>query len=70
MKENLTYSDYTVYECIPSKIDVGRTLKVLAGFECPRCKEIQKPLEHSKTSQCRNCHLKFLLLGNCLECLA
>ena len=68
IKEELRYSDYTVYESKPSRIDKHKTLRIEMGFKCPQCKRNLPALEHLGTITC-TCKLKMTRRGNLLECV-
>ena len=65
--EELTYSDYEVWEDRPSAIALGRIIHVVAGFVCPACHRTNEPLYHGQPFVCE-CGLVLTRWGNGLLC--
>ena len=69
-KEDLMYSDYSIFDEKKSQIDKGRILSVEKGLSCPRCSEELEIIEHGDTKECFSCGLVLTRHGNRLTCVA
>jgi ribosomal protein S27AE len=68
IKEELSLSDYLVFEDKKSKIDPSKTLHVEVGMICPRCKTALPVIQHGERMRCSVCHLRMENYGNLLIC--